>query len=56
MGTLVVWACLLLVNGSGMAGITASTQEACEQERANALTHDEVIASSVCVQVTVEKK
>jgi len=54
--TLVVWMCLLLVNGQGVGGITASTQEACETERANALTHEEVIASSVCQQVTLEKK
>lgn len=56
MTTLIVWACLLLVNGQGVGGISASTQEACETERQNALTHDEVLASTPCVQMTLEKK
>jgi len=53
---LVVWACLLLINGEGWGGVTASTQQACEEMRQTALSHEEVIASSVCVEVTVEKK
>lgn len=53
---LVVWACLLLINGEGWGGVTASTQQACEEMRQTALSHEEVIASSVCVEVKVEKK